>query len=603
MAGIIQQQLPVPTPAPTPKPAAFGGSPTIAGVAAPSSGIIASGMAGGAGGIPVLAPAASPLAKPGGPSPAPGAAPAPTATSGIQTGRMPVLLAPPAPTPTSDIQTGRAPILLAPPAPAPSAAPLMAPRIMTNTTAAFGGSTTDTSGAAPAPAAAGPIAAGAAGAVGGIPSLPPAGSPVVKPGAYNPTGIPTPAPSPTAAPNAPTGSTTPQWGPTAPATAPAPTAPAPNAAGTPAAPAPTPKPAPSTIREKLDSLPWLGSGKDKGSAQDLYDYIQASGGKVTAEMVDAEIGEKPGFTREMFAQYGIGAPGTGGTSGIIGNQLSVQAGDPTKWDVTADQTVEGRIAGIVEDKNNPLQVIARNNAKDEANSRGLVNSAMAVSAGERAAFESALPIAQADAATFAKAAGYNADQANQFALQNISAENQFRFAAQNNGFQKELAGMDISAQERMALTNRETQRMIGQMDIDSRRDAEKFANDNRTMLETNAQAAGVFNTAMSAINNISLNDKMDADTKTRATANVWRDVQVQFKVLGQVAGLNLEQKLNFAGYPGFDDKGVYVGFEEGPGAVTRRAAGTPAPAPAPATGPGGSGGADFGGSPGDTGAG
>ena len=73
--------------------------------------------------------------------------------------------------------------------------------------------------------------------------------------------------------------------------------------------------------------------------------------------------------------------------------------------------------------------------------------------------------------------------------------------------------------------------------------------DNQTLLQTNSNAAQAFNTAASAINNIANNAAMDGDTKTRATADVWNNLQTQLKVLGSVAGLDLTKTLNFAGYP------------------------------------------------------
>jgi hypothetical protein len=66
---------------------------------------------------------------------------------------------------------------------------------------------------------------------------------------------------------------------------------------------------------------------------------------------------------------------------------------------------------------------------------------------------------------------------------------------------------------------------------------------------------------------------------------VWRDVQNQLRVLGSVAGLDLTRQLSFAGYPGFDNQGNWVGFEDGPGAYTRGTAPAPAPTPAPTPAP------------------
>ena len=331
-----------------------------------------------------------------------------------------------------------------------------------------------------------------------------------------------------------------------------------------------PAPAP---RQVIDMLPWTPQTEAE-SAQKLWDARQANGW--TSEQLGKEVGFTGPEIDAWFSRLGIGQK-----PGIVN---AAQLGDPTKWNVTPEQTVEGRIASIIQDKNNPLQVISRNNAMEEANARGLVNSAMAVSAGEKAAYEAAMPIAQADAATFAKAAGYDADQANQFDVRNVDAENQFRLQGMANEQQSRMQKADAEQQSKIALINRETQTQLAKLDVESRAAADKIATDNRTLLETNSQAASAFNTAMSAINNVNLSQTMDADSKTQAVANVWRDLQTQLKVMGTVAGLDLTKTLNFAGYPGFDAQGNYVGFEDGPGAVTKGAApAAPAPTPAPAT--------------------
>ena len=56
--------------------------------------------------------------------------------------------------------------------------------------------------------------------------------------------------------------------------------------------------------------------------------------------------------------------------------------------------------GALMNKSNPLVKMARTRAAQQANSRGLLNSSLAAEAGEQAAMEMMLPVAQADAETF-----------------------------------------------------------------------------------------------------------------------------------------------------------------------------------------------------------
>lgn len=230
-------------------------------------------------------------------------------------------------------------------------------------------------------------------------------------------------------------------------------------------------------------------------------------------------------------------------------------GTPSRWEVTPDQTVEGRINNLT-DPNNPIIQQARFRANAAMNDRGLLNSSIAATAADSAAYEAAIPIAQADAATTAKAASYNADQQNQFTLEGSRQGSQ----------------MDI------ARLNADTQKQLSVMDNANREKAAAITASNNTLIQTNSQASSAFNQAMAAVNNITNNAQMDANAKTQATANVWASLISQLNVLGSVAGLNLTQTLSFANQPGFNAQGQYVGFNADGTTVGTE---TPAPATAP----------------------
>jgi len=75
---------------------------------------------------------------------------------------------------------------------------------------------------------------------------------------------------------------------------------------------------------------------------------------------------------------------------------------PTAYTPSPEATVEGRLPGILS-SGSPYIQGAQQRAKEYAASRGLLNTSMAATAGERAAIESALPIAQQDAGAFQEA--------------------------------------------------------------------------------------------------------------------------------------------------------------------------------------------------------
>ena len=112
------------------------------------------------------------------------------------------------------------------------------------------------------------------------------------------------------------------------------------------------------------------------------------------------------------------------------------------------------------------------------------------------------------------------------------------------------------------------------LNIDAQATANRLQQANQTLISTNGNAAQSFNQAVAAINQINLNDKMDAAHKTQAVAEVWHTVQSQLKVIGAVAGLNLTGALALANSPGFDANGNWIGF---PADASTSATNTPAP--------------------------
>lgn len=97
---------------------------------------------------------------------------------------------------------------------------------------------------------------------------------------------------------------------------------------------------------------------------------------------------------------------------------------PTSVSLGANETVEGRLEGLLS-KNNPLLQRARAQSMQQSNRRGLVNSTMAAGAGERAVIETATPIASQDASAFQTAAFRNQDAENQAGMFNAQTANQF----------------------------------------------------------------------------------------------------------------------------------------------------------------------------------
>ena len=222
-----------------------------------------------------------------------------------------------------------------------------------------------------------------------------------------------------------------------------------------------------------------------------------------------------------------------------------QLADPTKWNVTDDQTVAGQVRKLIAG-NDEIQQMETTRAKQGMNAGGLMSSTMGLQAVEAARYAAALPIAQADAGTYGRAAAYNADTENQFAGKNVDASNAAYGAtanirantardtaatiAQANLADKQgnisaaaaerLAGVNAQTAARLAQTNAAAAVLKAQNDI-SLAAAGAVNEQTLTNLKANLQKAqiGQEQTVLMArdlaatINSINMNSNLDANGK------------------------------------------------------------------------------------------
>lgn len=172
-------------------------------------------------------------------------------------------------------------------------------------------------------------------------------------------------------------------------------------------------------------------------------------------------------------------------------------------EVGSDATVRGQLEGLLSEGSKYLD-IARQGAAEQANKRGFLNSTMAAGAGERAAIQSALPIASQDASTYHnqsltnqnannQALQYNAGNDQQMTLANMQSENQAgQFNAgqtqQNSQFnaQQGNAASEFTAgqQNAMEQANMNSQNQAGQFNAAAGQQASEF---NASQANTMAQ--------------------------------------------------------------------------------------------------------------------
>lgn len=269
-------------------------------------------------------------------------------------------------------------------------------------------------------------------------------------------------------------------------------------------------------------------------------------------------------------------------------------GTPTAWNVSGNQTVQGQLAQVM-DPNSPIIQQAMTQGKEYANDRGLLNSSIGQGAAMSAAYAAALPIAQADASTYAKAAGYNADEQNQFNVRNQDAQNQsgqFNANANNQMGQAQLsaqtqaviAQLQAQTQTNLSYLDHQTQTNLANLDSATRTNLATIEANYHVLMQSNQSASNLFQQVTQNITNISMSNQMDAAAKQAAVDNQLKLLQSGMQVNGAVSNLNLGSLLDFSGMAPQTSGSASGGGDgsffspSGPvGAAIQRAAGQVAP--------------------------
>ena len=205
---------------------------------------------------------------------------------------------------------------------------------------------------------------------------------------------------------------------------------------------------------------------------------------------------------------------------------------PSQWSVTAPQTVAGQFSNLSANSS-PIMQQARTNALQQMNGRGLVNSSMALTAGDQAAYNAILPIAQADAGINADAGKTNNAYDNQFkTASNLQTNTQSNMGL-NQQFAKENQAAQVQAQKELAVINSDAAARLAATN-----------NEHAKLLSTNSNAQTLMQQATSAISAIANNDKMDAATKSSNSAQIVQNLNSNLRVLSSVAGLNIPEVVN-----------------------------------------------------------
>lgn len=210
-------------------------------------------------------------------------------------------------------------------------------------------------------------------------------------------------------------------------------------------------------------------------------------------------------------------------------------GTAAKWDVTPDQTVQGQVKKIIDD-NSPLMQQAETRALQKANARGLMNSSIAVGAGQSALYDAATPIATADAATYGNSAQFNAGNEQQMTLANQNATNAAgQFNAGETNKLTQIQAQQEGDLARIAASG-QVQKDLAAFSASAAKDLADIEAKYKGLTQASSSAASVMNTTMAAIARIMEDSSLDAAAKQKAIDIYNSNANTSLKIIGSLAG-------------------------------------------------------------------
>lgn len=236
---------------------------------------------------------------------------------------------------------------------------------------------------------------------------------------------------------------------------------------------------------------------------------------------------------------------------------------PERREVDAPtETVAGQLKGLLTPGSAYLSTEDNQRAKatadQEMNSRGLINSSIAMGARRGAEIDRALQIATPDAAAYGTAkrdnqlAGntasqFGADAKNRASLSNASEQNQFAKMDKQGKIERGLQTLR-GDQESGLQTLRGTQAAnVAQIQAASQKETAKIEGSYNQLIKTNESAGALYQQTTDAMNKILTNPDMDAATKQSAINKQLQLLKGGLNVMGKLSGLDLTSLLNFTG--------------------------------------------------------
>lgn len=218
-------------------------------------------------------------------------------------------------------------------------------------------------------------------------------------------------------------------------------------------------------------------------------------------------------------------------------------------------TVQGQITGII-DANSPLMQQAARRANEAANAKGLLNSSIAVGAGQEAVMDRAMPIATQDANTYTNTRLANQNSTNaglQFsaAAQNQASQtnatlgtdtSQKNAAAANN---LQLTNMDQAFKTAIANTDAQNKVVLQQLGDQTKVGLANIEADYKTLMQTSSSAADMYRQTLDSIGKVVSDTNMNAAAKATAINGYMGWLKTSMNLVASINGVDLGNLLTF----------------------------------------------------------
>lgn len=198
-----------------------------------------------------------------------------------------------------------------------------------------------------------------------------------------------------------------------------------------------------------------------------------------------------------------------------------------------NELVSNNVNNLIK-QDSPLMQQATTKAAEASNSRGLLNSSMAVGAAQGAVMDRAVPIAQADANATSNV--LNSNQANQQQVNitnasNIQNSNQFNASESNK-----LTSFNASESNKVLSQMLDQQNKLQLADIEATY---------KTVMQSQSSAMTLYQNSVRDITDILQNPDLTPEAKQQAVASANQLLSTGLQIMGKIGGLNLDDMLNF----------------------------------------------------------